>query len=75
MSRVCDVCGKSTIKGSVIVRHGLAKKKGGIGMHTTAINKRDFRPNLQSIRVSINGGVKRMKVCTACIKHGKIQKA
>ncbi len=75
MSRVCDVCGKGAITGNKIVRHGLCKKKGGIGLHTTGITKRRFLPNLQKIRVQENGGVKRKTVCTSCIKSGLIVKA
>ena len=75
MSRVCDICGKGTMAGRIIVRHGLAKKKGGVGLHTTGISARRFIPNLQRIRVRENGGVVRRKVCTSCIKAGKIQKA
>jgi len=75
MARSCEVCGKSIIYGRSIVRHGLSKKKGGIGLHTTGISSRVFLPNLHKIRVRINGGVKRMSVCARCIKSGKVQKA
>ncbi len=76
MSRVCEVCGKGPMAGNRIVRHGLAKYKGGIGLHTTGINKRRFLPNLKSVRAKqANGGVSRMKVCAACIKQGAITKA
>ena len=75
MSRVCDICGKSAVAGNKIVRHGLCKKKGGIGLHITGVSKRRFLPNLQKIRVRENGGVKRKTVCTACIKSGLIVKA
>lgn len=61
--------------GNRIVRHGLAKKKGGIGLHTTGITRRRFLPNLQRIRVYENGSVRRKNVCTACIRHGKVVKA
>jgi large subunit ribosomal protein L28 len=37
--------------------------------------KRRFNPNLQRIRVLVNGSVKRAYVCTRCLKAGKIQKA
>jgi len=50
MARACDICGKTVSVGNRIVRHGLAKSKGGIGLHTTGITKRQFRPNLQKIR-------------------------
>ena len=61
--------------GSSIVRHGLQKSKGGIGLHTTAVNKRTFAPNLHKVRVRENGGVSRKLVCARCIKSGKITKA
>ncbi len=75
MSRVCDICGKGPAAGSSIVRHGLAKYKGGIGLHTTGINKRRFLPNLHRVRVKVDGSTCRRLVCAACIKHGKIVKA
>ena len=75
MARVCDICGKGPRVGNTIVRHGLAKFKGGIGMHTTGINKRRYLPNLQRVRVKIVGAVSRRMVCAACIKQGKIVKA
>ena len=75
MSTVCQICGKGTSSGSRIVRHGLAKKKGGIGLHTTGISKRTFKANLQKLRAKVGGGVKTLTVCTACIKAGKVAKA
>jgi len=75
MPRNCEICGKSIVFGRSIVRHGMAKKKGGIGLHTTGINPRVFVPNLHKIRVRVNGGVKRMLVCARCIKNGKVDKA
>jgi large subunit ribosomal protein L28 len=75
MARVCDICGKGPRTGNTIVRHGLAKYKGGIGMHTTGINKRRFLPNLQRVRVKDGGTISRRVVCAACIKQGKITKA
>ncbi len=37
--------------------------------------KRRFNPNLQRIRILVNGAPKRAYVCTRCLKAGKIQKA
>jgi large subunit ribosomal protein L28 len=74
MGRECEVCKKTLSTGNRIVRHGLAKAKGGIGLHTTGITRRKFLPNLQRIRVMENGGVKRKTVCTACIRSNKIVK-
>ena len=51
MSRVCEITGARAIKGRKIHRRGLAKKKGGIGMHVTATTRRYFEPNLKTKRV------------------------
>ena len=75
MPRVCEVCGIGRRVGNTIVRHGLAKKKGGIGLHTTGITARTFLPNLKKIRVIENGGAVRRTVCTSCIKGGRVVKA
>lgn len=75
MSRRCEICGKGGMRGSIIHRRGQAKKKGGIGQHVTAITPRLFEPNLQSVRALVNGATRRLKVCTACLRSGKILKA
>lgn len=75
MSRRCDICGKGLRTGNSIIRHGLPKNKGGIGLHTTGITKRQFLPNIQKIRVRENGGVVSRKVCAACIRSARITKA
>ncbi|NCC50126.1 MAG: 50S ribosomal protein L28 [Spartobacteria bacterium] len=75
MARICEICGKGPRTGNTIVRRGLAKKKGGIGLHTTGITKRRYLPNLQNVRVLENGGVRKRRVCTSCLKAGKITKA
>ncbi len=75
MARICEVCGKGPSTGNRIIRHGLEKKKGGIGLHVTGITRRRFLPNLQRIRVAENGGVCRRRVCASCIKSGQVVKA
>jgi len=51
MSNVCDITGAKRLKGHKIHRRGLAKKKGGIGQHVTAVTPRYFLPNLKKKRV------------------------
>ena len=76
MSKVCEICGKKPMVGNSIIRHGLEKYKGGIGLHTTGITKRRFLPNLQTVRATDGkGNTKRMTVCARCIKAGKVVKA
>jgi large subunit ribosomal protein L28 len=75
MSRVCELCGKRTRTGNRVSRRGLAKKKGGVGKRITGVTKRKFKPNIQFARAVIEGRVRRVRVCTKCIRSGKIQKA
>ena len=72
MARVCELCGKAPMSGSRIVRHGLAKYKGGIGLHTTGISKRRFLPNIKSVRVKDGTNSRRMKVCASCLRSSKV---
>jgi len=51
MSKVCDITGARPLRGNKIHRRGLAKKKGGIGQHVTAITPRYFLPNLRKKRI------------------------
>jgi len=75
MGKECSICGKTTITGNRIIRHGLPKKSGGIGLHTTGITRRKFKPNLHRVRAKINGLTRSIYACTACIKAGKVIKA
>ena len=75
MARVCAICGKGTTAGRKIARRGRAKRLGGVGIKTTGVSKRTFRPNLQKVRVLVKGATKKMLVCTKCIKNGKVTKA
>jgi len=72
MARRCEICGKKSLGGNTISRRGLAKKKGGVGKKITGVTKRRFFPNLQRKKVIINGKVKKILVCTKCIKSGKL---
>ncbi len=75
MSRICEVTGKGSIKGSIIWRSGKAKKAGGIGTHVTAITKRRFLPNLQRVKAVVDGEVRYVRVAASAIKKGLIVKA
>lgn len=62
MSKVCEICGKKPLVGSNI-------------SHAHNITKRRFNPNLQRVRAIHNGRVKRISVCTNCIKSDRVVKA
>jgi len=69
---VCDICSKGVQHGNHI-RH----KHSGQWKLKAQRKKRTFMPNLQSVRAVINsgGGVRRLRVCTQCLKSGKVQRA
>ena len=62
MARACDLCGKGVMRGNRI-------------SHAHNISRRVWNPNLQNVRALVNGRAKQMKVCTRCLKAGKVQKA
>jgi len=75
MSRVCESCDKRTGFGKTIARRGMAKYLGGVGVKTTGINRREFKPNVQRVRIQDKfGTVRRAKICTKCIRAGKVKK-
>ncbi len=74
MARICQLTGKRPTKGSIIWRSGKAKKKGGIGTHVTAITKRRFFPNLQSVKAVVDGEVRYIRVSAKAIKKGLVTK-
>ncbi|MBU2487928.1 MAG: 50S ribosomal protein L28 [Proteobacteria bacterium] len=61
MARMCEICGKKPMKG-----HNIS--------HAHNVSNRRFVPNLQKVRSLKDGRVKRIRVCTKCIKAGKVIK-
>lgn len=62
MSRKCDICGKTVATGNNV-------------SHSHKKTKRTFKPNLQPVKVmGEDGKVKRLMVCTRCLKAGKVQR-
>lgn len=62
MAKRCEVCGKSPVVGRTI-------------SHAHNVSSRRFEPNLQRVRAMVNGGIKRLRVCTRCLRSGKVTKA
>ncbi|MCM8794864.1 MAG: 50S ribosomal protein L28 [Candidatus Omnitrophica bacterium] len=75
MAKICELCGKGIVVGGTLTRKGKPKREGGIGQHISDRNKRRFLPNLQPARVLVNGRIKKIKVCTKCIKKGRLIRA
>lgn len=62
MAQVCDICGKGPQFGNNI-------------SHAHNVSRRRWNPNLQGVKALVNGVAKRIRVCTSCIKSGKVTKA
>ena len=75
MGMHCEICQKAPSGGNTIARRGKAKYLGGVGRKVTGINKRLFKPNLQTIKIIDKGGtVRRARVCVKCIRSGLVQR-
>jgi len=73
--RSCIVCDKSSTSGRKYRRRGMEKKKGGAGSKVVGKSFRVVSPNLQRIKITLNGTVQRALVCTSCIQANKVTKA
>ena len=62
MSKQCDVCGKTPLKAAKLTFS-----------HKQVVKRQT--PNLQEVKAIVNGETKRIKVCTSCLRAGKVQKA
>ena len=62
MARVCTICAKGPTTGNNV-------------SHANNRTKRRWYPNLQTVRAMINGGVRRVRVCTRCLRSKKVVKA
>jgi large subunit ribosomal protein L28 len=70
----CHYCAKKTQVGNRVARRGLPKKDGGIGLKTTGIRRRTFKPNLQKVHAIVDGKYTRVLACTRCLKKGFVVK-
>jgi len=61
MSRVCVSCGKRPTVGNN-------------RSHSNRATKRRFEPNLQRVRIVVDGRPQAAYVCTRCLKSGRVQK-
>lgn len=63
------------MSGYTYARRGKARREGGAGRKITGVTHRRFMPNLQPARVLCDGHVKRIRVCTKCLKKGRVTRA
>ena len=62
MAKRCEVCNKGPVVGRTV-------------SHAHNVGPRRFEPNLQTVRALINGAARRIRVCTRCLRDGKVTKA
>lgn len=62
MMAKCSICGKGVLFGIKV-------------SHSHRRSNRMWKPNVKSVRCKVNGANKRMKVCTSCLKSGRVERA
>ncbi len=62
MAQRCEICGKGPATGNNV-------------SHSNRHTRRRFMPNIRKIKVEHKGTVRTLKVCTRCLRSGKVKKA
>jgi large subunit ribosomal protein L28 len=62
MAFKCEICGKGPLVGNQV-------------SHANNKTKKRSLPNLQRVRALVDGSHRRIRVCTRCLKAGKVTKA
>ena len=62
MGKFCEVCAKGSMSG-----HNVS--------HSNRKTNRIWAPNVQRVRVVVDGQAKRLNVCTRCLRSGNVQRA
>lgn len=61
MARTCEICGKAPAVGNNV-------------SHANNRTKRILYPNLQTVRARVDGGHRRIRVCTRCLRSNRVEK-
>jgi large subunit ribosomal protein L28 len=62
MALACEICGKKPSYGNVV-------------SHANNLRRRRWNPNLRRVKAAVNGVNKHLRVCTTCIRSGRVKKA
>ena len=63
MSQICEICGKRPSAGRNV-------------SHSHRVTNRTYRPNVQKVSIKDNNGhVRSARICTSCLKAGKVERA
>ena len=74
MGMQCAVTGKKPALGYKYAKRGKAKYLGGVGTKVTGKTRRKLKPNLQRIKVEIDGKVQRVRVAVSAIRSGLVKR-
>ncbi|MDM8534148.1 50S ribosomal protein L28 [Clostridiaceae bacterium HSG29] len=61
MAKHCEICGKGQMSGNYV---SFSHKK----------TKRTWKPNLKDVKVNVDGTVKKISICSKCLKAGKVER-
>ncbi len=61
VAKQCEICGKGPVYGNKI-------------SHAHNTSRRRWEPNLQRVRAIVDGSPKKIRVCTRCLRSGKVVK-
>ncbi len=61
MARKCEICGKRTVTGNKV-------------SHAKNRTKRTWKPNLHKVRTMVGSTKATVKICTRCLRSGKVVK-
>ena len=61
MANRCEICGKGSMTGNLV-------------SHSNIKTKKVRKPNLQRVKAVVDGKPVRIRVCTRCLRSGKIEK-
>lgn len=62
MGKYCEICHRGLMTGRNV-------------SHSHHKTSRTWAPNVQKVRIDINGNAKRMNVCTRCLRSGAVLRA
>lgn len=62
MAKFCEVCGKGVAHGNSV-------------SHSHRKTKRTWAPNVQKARIIVGGTVKKVNICTRCMRSAKVERA
>ncbi|HWR39854.1 MAG TPA: 50S ribosomal protein L28 [Patescibacteria group bacterium] len=62
MANLCEICGKG-------------ERSGFNVSHSHLKTKRSWKPNIQKVKAVVQGEIKKLNVCTRCLRSEKVQRA